>query len=51
MKDNFPRAATKLEVLFWGLLAKKLPYPQTVGINRELAQVQITPVFGGLRRN
>lgn len=51
MKDNFPRTATKLEVLFWGLLAKKLPYPQTVGINRELAQVQITPVFGGLRRN
>lgn len=46
MKDNFPRAAAKLEVLFWGLLAKKLPDPQTLGKNRELAQVQITPVFG-----
>lgn len=51
MKDNSPRAAAKLEVLFWGLLARKPPDPQTVGICRELAQVQVTPVFGGLRRN
>ena len=32
-KENFPRAATKLEVPFWGLSAPKLPDSQALDTN------------------